>query len=39
MVTAVMEIVREYGKTPYKCLVLHGGPGEPGALPGFAGIE
>lgn len=35
MVTAVMENVREYGKPPYKFLVLHGGPGAPGCAAGL----
>lgn len=30
-----MEIVREYGNTPYKYLVLHGGPGAPGCAAGL----
>lgn len=30
-----MENVREYGNTPYKYLVLHGGPGAPGCAAGL----
>lgn len=30
-----MENVREYGKAPYKLLVLHGGPGAPGCAAGL----
>lgn len=30
-----MKSVREYGKTPYKFLVLHGGPGAPGCAAGL----
>lgn len=30
-----MEIIREYGKAPYKFLVLHGGPGAPGCAAGL----
>ena len=35
MVTTVLKIVREYGKEPYKYLVLHGGPGAPGCAAGL----